>query len=157
MQEVKRRDIYLVSQFKVRIRLDQIPVSEAMLINAKQEQNVVLLIPVHVKVGNLDPAGQFKPAANTDLSYLMCNTKQRAVLPLFHGVGSHLFLSAGLAGTALCRGSNSSSCWMMDLALTCTPEILMLIPRRFPGPLAGRVASVFFRRGPGNVFILNKP
>lgn len=83
MPEAKRRDIYLVRQFKVRICLDQIPVSKAVLINAKQEQNVVLLIPVHVEVGNLDPAGQFKPAANTDLSYLMCDKKQRAVLPLF--------------------------------------------------------------------------
>lgn len=76
-------DIYLVSQFKVRIRLDQIPVSEAVLINTKQEQNVVLLIPVHIEVGNLDSAGQLKPVANTDLSYLMCDTKQRPVLPLF--------------------------------------------------------------------------
>lgn len=83
MPEVKRRDIYLVCQFKVRICLDQIPVSEAVLINAKQEQNVVLLIPVHVEVGNLDPAGQLKPAANTDLSYIMCDTKQSAMLTLF--------------------------------------------------------------------------
>lgn len=60
----------------------------------------------------------------------------------FSAVGSYLLLSAGLAGTALCRGSNSSSCWIMDLALTWTPEILMLIPRRFPGPLAGETACV---------------
>lgn len=52
------------------------------------------------------------------------------------GALAYLFLSAGSEGTALCSGSNSSSCWMMDLALTWTPEILMLIPRRFPGPFA---------------------
>lgn len=46
---------------------------------------------------------------------------------------------------------------MMDLALTCTPEILMLIPRRFPGPLAGRVVDVFFRRVQENMLISNKP
>lgn len=62
------------------------------------------------------------------------------------GGASYWFLSAGLGGTALWSGSNSSSCWMIDLALTWTPEILMLIPRRFPGPLAGTMLCVMFGR-----------
>lgn len=145
-------DIYLISEFKVRIRLDQIPVAKAVLVNTKQELNVILQVPVDIKVGYLDPARQLEPAGNRDslflicstdtLSYLECNTKPGLLLT--SAAGSYLFLSAGLTGTALCRGSNSSSCWMMDLALTCTPEILMLIPRRFPGPLAGTLTWVNF-------------
>lgn len=48
--------ICLISQFEVRICLDQIPVSEAVLVNAEQEVDVVLQIPVHVEVRYLDPA-----------------------------------------------------------------------------------------------------
>lgn len=66
---------------------------------------------------------------------------------LLFAVVTYLSLSAGLEGTTLCRGSNSSSCCMMDLALTCTPEILMLIPRRFPGPLAGIKTHFIFSLG----------
>lgn len=56
----KEKDICLVSQFKVGISLNQVPVSKAVLIDAQQQLQVVLLIPVDVKVGDLGPARQLE-------------------------------------------------------------------------------------------------
>lgn len=136
-------DIYLINQPEVRIGFDQIPVAETVFIDTKQELNVILQIPVYIKVGDLDPAGQRKPVDNRALLTQMNFSELIIIIISSSRVGAYLFLSAGLEGTALCRGSNSSSCWMMDLALTCTPEILILIPRRLPGPLAGIMKKSF--------------
>lgn len=103
-----------------------------MLVDAQQELRVVLQVPVHIKVGYFGPARQLKPSRRC-----VARQNQQSSSSFSPFAVTYLSLSLGLEGTALCRGSNSSSCWMMDLALTCTPEILMLIPRRFPGPLAG--------------------
>lgn len=117
IQTRHKKAVCLVSQFKIRIRLDQVPVPEAVLINAQQELQVVLLVPVHIKVGDLDPACQLEPGRKQRFDP-RCKHIQSNCERLHSAVESHLLLSAGLAGTALCKGSNSSSCWMMDLALT---------------------------------------
>jgi len=54
----------LVSEFKVRIRLDQIPVAKAVLIDTEQELHVLLQLPVEVKVGDLHSACQIEPVGN---------------------------------------------------------------------------------------------
>lgn len=75
-----KKDICLFCQFKVGIGLDQVPVSKAVLINAQQELQVVLLIPVHIKVGNLDPACQFESGRKSKtLSYVFVIRRRTVV------------------------------------------------------------------------------
>lgn len=85
---VPKVDIYLISEFKVRIRLDQIPVAKAVLINTKQELNVILQVPVDIKVGYLDPARQIEPAGNRDSPFLICCTD---------ALSTHLILNTTLS------------------------------------------------------------
>lgn len=56
------RHAYLISEFEVRVGLDQIPVAKAVLVDAEQQLNVILQIPVDIKVSYFHPARQLEPA-----------------------------------------------------------------------------------------------
>lgn len=61
---------------EVRIRLYQIPVAKAVLVDAKQELSVILQIPLHIKVGDFHPTSKLEPKGRR-LFYFKLSTKDQ--------------------------------------------------------------------------------